>query len=254
MKDDFLSRIRRLNEILKKTGAEPVSFMSLMEEFSEILNANTYIAKCDGSILAYATNESYNCDLTYCSYEGALLPSDFTKKLLSYNDTVENEYDESPVCTFGEQGPCVYKDRYLTIVPIFGLGDRLGTLFFSKYGGQFSDDDIILCEYSSAIVVQQMLRYVLEERNKATTDLSNAKMAISTLSFSEAEAVKKIFNEVDVEGLVIASKIANEAQITRSVVSNALRKLESAGIIETRSLGMKGTYIKIINGEIKKLL
>ncbi|HAG22141.1 MAG TPA: GTP-sensing pleiotropic transcriptional regulator CodY, partial [Synergistaceae bacterium] len=26
-----------------------------------------------------------------------------------------------------------------------------------------------------------------------------------------------------------------------------LRKLESAGIIESRSLGMKGTYVKILN-------
>ena len=35
--------------------------------------------------------------------------------------------------------------------------------------------------------------------------------------------------------------------ITRSVIVNALRKLESGGIIESRSLGMKGTYIKVQN-------
>jgi transcriptional pleiotropic repressor len=29
------------------------------------------------------------------------------------------------------------------------------------------------------------------------------------------------------------------------VIVNALRKLESAGIIESRSLGMKGTHIKV---------
>ncbi|MBJ3788582.1 GTP-sensing pleiotropic transcriptional regulator CodY, partial [Bacillus sp. OA1] len=34
---------------------------------------------------------------------------------------------------------------------------------------------------------------------------------------------------------------------TRSVIVNALRKLESAGVIESRSLGMKGTYIKVLN-------
>ena len=28
---------------------------------------------------------------------------------------------------------------------------------------------------------------------------------------------------------------------------NALRKLESAGLIESRSLGMKGTYIKVLS-------
>ena len=35
--------------------------------------------------------------------------------------------------------------------------------------------------------------------------------------------------------------------VTRSVIVNALRKLESAGLIESRSLGMKGTYIKVLS-------
>lgn len=33
----------------------------------------------------------------------------------------------------------------------------------------------------------------------------------------------------------------------RSVIVNALRKFESAGVIESRSSGMKGTYIKVLN-------
>ena len=30
-------------------------------------------------------------------------------------------------------------------------------------------------------------------------------------------------------------------------IVNALRKLESAGVVEARSLGMKGTYIRVLN-------
>ena len=59
------------------------------------------------------------------------------------------------------------------------------------------------------------------------------------------------------EGLLVASKIADKSGITRSVIVNALRKLESAGVIESRSLGMKGTRIKITNdflrSEIEKV-
>mgnify|MGYP000019751730 CR=1 FL=1 len=56
------------------------------------------------------------------------------------------------------------------------------------------------------------------------------------------------FGELDGdEGLLVASKIADKSGITRSVIVNALRKLESAGVIESRSLGMKGTRIKITN-------
>ena len=82
-----------------------------------------------------------------------------------------------------------------------------------------------------------------EVRKKAACQI-----AISTLSFSEQEAVEHIFDELDgEEGLLVASKIADSVGITRSVIVNALRKLESAGVIESRSLGMKGTYIRVLN-------
>ena len=84
------------------------------------------------------------------------------------------------------------------------------------------------------------------------------RMAISTLSYSETEAVQKIFEELkEREGILVASKIADRVGITRSVIVNALRKFESAGVIESRSSGMKGTYIKVLNDvvfdEIDKL-
>ena len=47
--------------------------------------------------------------------------------------------------------------------------------------------------------------------------------------------------------ILVASKIADRVGITRSVIVNALRKFESAGVIESRSSGMKGTYIKVLN-------
>ena len=70
-------------------------------------------------------------------------------------------------------------------------------------------------------------------------------MAINSLSYSEKEAIEHIFEELGNEGLLIASKVADRVGITRSVIVNALRKLESAGVIESRSLGMKGTFIKV---------
>ena len=92
-----------------------------------------------------------------------------------------------------------------------------------------------------------------EKRKKAVVQ-----MAIGTLSYSELEAVEHIFEELNgKEGLLVASKIADRVGITRSVIVNALRKFESAGVIESRSLGMKGTHIKILNDklmeELKKL-
>ena len=97
-------------------------------------------------------------------------------------------------------------------------------------------------------IVEELLKEAEEDERK----LAVVRMAIGTLSYSEAEAVKQIFNELQgTEGLLVASKIADRSGITRSVIVNALRKLESAGVIESRSLGMKGTHIKIVNSKFK---
>ena len=69
------------------------------------------------------------------------------------------------------------------------------------------------------------------------------------------EAIEHIFEELDGnEGLLVASKIADRVGITRSVIVNALRKLECAGVIESSSLGMKGTYIKVLNDKFLNAL
>ena len=104
----------------------------------------------------------------------------------------------------------------------------------------------------------EMLRSVSEEVEQERRKKGIVDSAISTLSFTEHKAVIHILEELEGnEGVLVASKIADRFGITRSVVVNALRKLESAGVVETRSSGMKGTYIKVVNDfifdEITKL-
>ncbi|MBR4073846.1 MAG: GTP-sensing pleiotropic transcriptional regulator CodY, partial [Firmicutes bacterium] len=127
-----------------------------------------------------------------------------------------------------------------------------------RHGKSYSIDDIILCEYGTTVVGLEMLRAVTEENAEEDRKLAVVNSAMSTLSYSEMEAIMHVFRELNgTEGILVASKIADSAGITRSVIVNALRKFESAGIIESRSSGMKGTYIKVLNEfvfpEIKKL-
>ena len=96
-----------------------------------------------------------------------------------------------------------------------------------------------------------MLRAVNEESAEENRKVSVINSAIGTLSYSEMEAIVHIFEELDgMEGILVASKIADRVGITRSVIVNALRKFESAGVIESRSSGMKGTYIKVLNDSV----
>ena len=112
-------------------------------------------------------------------------------------------------------------------------------------------DDIILSEYGTTVVGLEMLRSVNEENAEEARKEQIVQSAISTLSFSELEAIVHIFDELGgSEGILVASKIADRVGITRSVIVNALRKFESAGVIESRSSGMKGTYIRVVNDYI----
>ena len=105
-----------------------------------------------------------------------------------------------------------------------------------------------LTEYGTTVVGLEMMRSVNEEKEEEKRKVSIVRSAINTLSYSELEAILHIFDELDGnEGILVASRIADRVGITRSVIVNALRKFESAGVIESRSSGMKGTYIKVVN-------
>ena len=143
-------------------------------------------------------------------------------------------------------------DKIHTIIPILGGGKRWGTLIMVRYAPEFKDEDLVLGEYGATVIGLEIQRRKTEEEKAEERQVSMVRMAIGTLSYSEVEAVQQIFAELEGdEGLLVASKIADRSGITRSVIVNALRKLESAGVIESRSLGMKGTRIKILNSKFK---
>ena len=123
-----------------------------------------------------------------------------------------------------------------------------GTLFIYKLKEPYNIDDIILAEYGTTVVGLEIMRSVNEENAEESRKIQIVKSAVNTLSFSELEAITHILSELNGnEGVLVASKVADRVGITRSVIVNALRKFESAGVIESRSSGMKGTYIKVLN-------
>ena len=134
------------------------------------------------------------------------------------------------------------------IAPIDIAGERLGTLFIYRGNKDYEINDIILSEYGTTVVGLEMMRSVNEENAEENRKRQIVQSAISTLSYSELEAIIHIFDELEGdEGILVASKVADRVGITRSVIVNALRKFESAGVIRSRSSGMKGTYIEVVN-------
>ncbi|AFK86783.1 MULTISPECIES: GTP-sensing pleiotropic transcriptional regulator CodY [Thermoanaerobacterium] len=247
----LLEKIRKVNKVLQKTGVQPVDFNELSEILKDVINCDVFIVSRRGKLLG-KNIEKFVGNIGESIVKGMQLSEDFNDELLKISETSVNLTVESKAMLVKKD------DVFETVVPVFGGGNRLGTLMLLRVGDKFTDDDIILAEYGATVIGLEILRsknYEMEEDERKRTVVQ---MALATLSYSELEAVIHIFEELDGnEGLLVASKIADKVGITRSVIVNALRKFESAGVIESRSLGMKGTHIKILNDklidELKKL-
>jgi transcriptional pleiotropic repressor len=255
----LVEKMRKVNKVLQTFSTQHVLFSDLCKALSEVLEANVYTLSRKGRVLGYALGSLEECDfLKNEILADKKFPEDYNNNLLSITETRENIKSEENMCVLSDQEKCSMGTNYSTVVPIFGSGERLGTLIIGKYNTEFTEGDLVLAEYGATVIGMEILRSKQEEIEEQARKKAVVQMAIGTLSYSELEAVEHIFKELEgTEGLLIASKIADKVGITRSVIVNALRKFESAGVIESRSLGMKGTHIKILNDklmdELKKL-
>lgn len=252
MSSTLLEKMRKINKVLQTSGSQAVSFHDLSKILSEVLNANVYILSRKGKILGYALGAAEECDfLKNDLLADNRFPDDYNKVLLGYHETRANIINKDSVCIIDNKKKCLVGTNYSTILPVNGSGERLGTVILGKYNEEFTEADLVLAEYGSTVVGLEILKSKNDEIEEEARKKAVVQMAIGTLSYSELEAVEHIFKELEgTEGLLIASKIADKVGITRSVIVNALRKFESAGVIESRSLGMKGTHIRILNDKL----
>ena len=255
---DLLSKSRKINAMLQKAAGKSVNFKEMAKTLSEVIDSNIFVVSRRGKLLGYASNQQIQSERMKQMLEDRQFPEDYTKSLFSINETTANLDIESEFTAFPVENKELFSNGLTTIVPIIGGGERLRNTYFNKITEQFNDDDLILAEYGATVVGMEILHEKAEEIEEEARSKAVVQMAISSLSYSELEAIEHIFEELNgTEGLLVASKIADRVGITRSVIVNALRKLESAGVIESRSLGMKGTYIKVLNDkflfELEKL-
>lgn len=254
MSVQLLDKTRKINKLLHNNNSHKVVFNDICEVLSDILESNILVISKKGKVLGVKNRDDIKeIKELIKDTVGGYIDQLLNERLLNILSTKENVNLMTLGFEFEEE------NNYQAIInPIDIAGERLGTLFLYKSSKQYDLDDIILSEYGTTVVGLEMMRSVNEENAEENRKIQIVKSAISTLSFSELEAIIHIFEELEGnEGILVASKIADRVGITRSVIVNALRKFESAGVIESRSSGMKGTYIKVLNDvvfdELKKM-
>ncbi|AZR72365.1 transcriptional repressor CodY [Anoxybacter fermentans] len=248
----LLNKTRQINRLIQRSAGQPVDFTEMAMVLSKSINCNVYVVSAKGKILGYQLLDEFECSLMFEEViNKGYFPEDYNNRLLRITETKSNIEAKQGKCVFKNEEKCIFTQKLTTIVPVVGGGDRLGTLVLARFGEPFNEGDLILAEYGATVVGMEILRSRAEKIEEEARKKAAVQIALETLSYSELEAIEHIFEELDGdEGLLVASKIADRVGITRSVIVNALRKFESAGVIESRSLGMKGTYIKVLNDRL----
>jgi transcriptional pleiotropic repressor len=247
MSVQLLDKTRKINKLLHNNNSSKVVFNDICDVLTETMESNVLVVSKKGKILGIGRCAGVELIQELIENKvGTLVDKMLNERMLNVLSTKENVNLQ----TLGFSSD-VAKDYQAIVTPIDIAGERLGTLFMYKKEEAYEIDDIILSEYGTTVVGLEMLRSVNEESAEEIRKEQIVQSAIGTLSFSELEAIIHIFDELEgKEGILVASKIADRVGITRSVIVNALRKFESAGVIESRSSGMKGTYIKVVNDVI----
>ena len=248
---------KALNELLEKTRlvnrafqskreGEPLDYNNLSKMLSEFSTANVYVVDKSGCLLGYSWLPEYKSKALSDSFEDGIMPEEFVSRM---NRCQDSEIHDEDAFLFDDAYSGEKPEKHLMYVPIISANaERIGTIMLVRFHAPFLVEDVLLAEYLGMIAGIQ----ILNERAKTLEETSRSRlsvqMAIRALSYSELESMKNIIRELDgTEGIAIASRVADRVGVTRSVIVNALRKLESAGLIESRSLGMKGTYIKVLS-------
>jgi transcriptional pleiotropic repressor len=245
---DLLEKTRQIGRAIQNRGdGDSLDYIKLAKLLSEFLTANVYVLSKEGKILGYAWVPEYSSNTLSGLMKDGYMPEEFVEKM---NRCRESEVNDADAYLFDDDSHKKKSvKKHLMYIPIYGAAaERLGTVVLVSAEKPFVMKDVLLAEYLGTLVGIE----TLNDRNRSIEECSRdriaVQMAMRALSYSEVESMKHIMAELGGhEGITIASKVADRVGVTRSVIVNALRKLESAGLIESSSLGMKGTHIKILS-------
>ena len=144
----LLEKTRKINRLLQR--AESVEYDSISRVLSAVIDANVYIVNKAGKIFGHAFIDDFECDLMLANVvQQGSFPKRYVSWLLKMDETSPNLKSKTGTCAFTEDTDCRFEGKNTTIVPIYGVGDRIGTLIIAKYDTDFTEADLILAEYGA---------------------------------------------------------------------------------------------------------
>ena len=165
MKEDLLSRIRRLNKVLTESTTGIVSFDEMCELMYDMLDCNLYIFNRRGKLLAGRFDKGEEKPIIIDEESGnAYLPETYNDRVLTFSETHENLTYDSIREVFGEDYDMAAK--FHTFIPVLFGGKRVATVLLARASKAFSDEDIAIAEYGATVVGIEVARGIAQEEEE----------------------------------------------------------------------------------------
>ena len=153
---ELLDKTRRINRLLQY--GDKVEYNEVAKLLCDVIQANTYIVGSKGEVRGYALIHEFECDIMREEVlDKKAFPRDYLNFIMRVRDTLANIPHENQNCSFVDNTKCIFKGKMTTVVPIYGNGERIGTLIVAKYDATFSDEDLLLAEYAATVLGVQIL-------------------------------------------------------------------------------------------------
>ena len=260
----LLDRTRRIGSLLHNNVSSKVAFTDICTVVSDTLSSDALVISRRGKVLGACENGSVEKIEEMLGYEvGNYIDNALNDRFLSILSTQENagllalgfSWKTAHGYERRNRGESVsdkdekHVEYRVMITPIFIGGERLGTLFIYRNGEEYGIDDIILSEYAATVVGLEMMRSKKEENDESDRLEKTVNGVLEVTSKSETESVRAVLSKLDENGcgIVNLTRLSEESGISRTSLVNAVKKMAGAGIFETRSRGVRGTEIKVIN-------
>ena len=243
MSIELLDKTRRINRLLNEQHSSKMAFDDFCLVLGRLLSASVYVISSKGKVLGTYCTELESVIPLLRVEKGRYIDVKLNERFMNVLSTKENV--NLMMLGISEEEAADYR---MIITPISIGGRHLGTLTYCRQNKEFGIEDIILSEYGTTVVGLEMMWSVQEESDTEEREKKVFSSAIMTMTSLERKAIACVIHELDGRnGTLVTSKLAKEIGITRTVIVNALRKMESAGLMKTKSSGVKGTYIQVLN-------
>lgn len=211
----------------------------VLMKLSDILEASLFLVDFEGKIIASELYDSCNkCSL-------------LKKEVISLQSLLLNASNQMvDDCPFTDKSCLYHISKRVRVFPLWRDDHLVGHFVFITSLRLPSQQLALLAE-----VVIIFLSYIFaNEMEKKGLEIEDSKqrlkMALNTLTHTEKRIIFNIlqrFNGEESSLIVKINSVAKEFNVAPSVINRGLKKLQSAGIIQQRSLSPKGTFISITN-------